>query len=180
MAIADHPSLTPVTGADLNDFTTNAGAIFGAGGLGATVPGVSYAYKTSADGVVTSATLTLSITSATAHWAGAGFSDGTPNSAPSGPELVAIRRVEALNKAHEQKHIDSSKAVFASKKTQLEAKMVGKTPDQLDAISAEMMAALIAACETLHSTEGLIQTSGSGSSIQIQVLPAGPGGCAFS
>ena len=165
-------SLRDVTGSTVNEFMQNAGAIFGAGVLGETKPSLELKWKAT-NGAITSATLTLTITSRTAHWSGPGASKVAPDAA----NRDAINRIEALNKAHEQRHIDTFQSTFDAKRADIEKKYVGVMTTATDAVTSQMTDALTAACETLHSTEGLIDVVRQGNTFTITVKPQGPGGC---
>jgi len=169
--------LTNIFASTVDEFTDNAANIFGAGTLGQTNAHVSANWTLDQNGKIASATLSLSITSTTAHWAGSGVSEGKRLPQPDAANRTAIDRVEALNKAHEQKHIDTYQSAFNAKKAEIERKFVGKSPDDADAITAEMTKALRDACEALHATEGLVTVTHQGPTISVSVSPAGPGGC---
>jgi hypothetical protein len=89
--------LTNVTGTTVDEFMQNAGAIFGAGTLGETKPSLNVKWKADQNGNITSATMTLAITSTTAHWAGPGMSNGKRLAQPDAANRNAIDRIEALN-----------------------------------------------------------------------------------
>ena len=169
--------LTNIFASTVDEFTDNAANIFGAGTLGQTNAHVSANWTLDQNGKIASATLSLSITSTTAHWAGSGVSEGKRLPQPDAANRTAIDRVEALNKAHEQKHIDTYQSAFNAKKAEIERKFVGKSPDDTDAVTAEMTKALRDACEALHATEGLVTVTHQGPTISVSVSPAGPGGC---
>jgi len=169
--------LTNIFASTVDEFTDNAANIFGAGTLGQTNAHVSANWTLDQNGKIASATLSLSITSTTAHWAGSGVSEGKRLPQPDAANRTAIDRVEALNKAHEQKHIDTYQSAFNAKKAEIERKFVGKSPDDADAVTAEMTKALRDACEALHATEGLVTVTHQGPTISVSVSPAGPGGC---
>jgi thioredoxin-like negative regulator of GroEL len=169
--------LTNVFGSTVAEFTSNAADIFGAGTLGETKPHISVSFATDENGKVTRATLTLAITSTTAHWAGSGMSEGKPAPQPNAANKYAIARIESLNKAHEQKHIDTYQSAFNAKKAELEKKYIGSSLSDAAAITGDMEDALRAACETLHSTEGIVNVVTQGDTFTISVSPAGPGGC---
>jgi uncharacterized protein YukE len=126
---------------------------------------------------LTKATLSLTITSATAHWIGPGLRDGKPAPQPDGVNRTAITDIEAKNRAHEQKHIDGSQSVFDSKKDQIEKNMIGKTKEEFQTAFDALNAALKAKCEELHKTEGLITWTFQNGAYSIVVKPGGPGGC---
>src|SRR3954467_961418 len=96
---------TNIFASTVDEFTDNAAAVFGAGTLGETRPHVSVNWRLGADGTITSATMTMTIASTTAHWAGSGMRDGKRQPQPDATNRTAIDRVEALNRAHEQRHI---------------------------------------------------------------------------
>jgi hypothetical protein len=155
----------------------NAAAIFGAGTLGETKPNISVKWRADQNNNITSATMTLSITSKTAHWAGSGTRGGNPLPQPDAANRTAIHTVEALNKGHEQRHIDTYQIAFNAKKAEIEKKFIGKSTSDADAITAEMGQALLAACEALHAKEGLITVTPQGNTFSVIVSPQGPGGC---
>lgn len=169
--------LTNIYANTVDDFTAGAAAIFGAGTLGETKPHISVKWSLDENGKITTATMTLTISSTTAHWAGSGKKNGKPLPQPDAANRTAIDRVEALNKAHEQKHIDTYQSTFDAKKAEIEKKYVGKTASEAAAVTAEMGDALLAACEALHKTEGLVTVTHTGDQISVAVSPAGPGGC---
>ena len=169
--------LTNIFATTVDEFADNAANIFGAGTLGQTNAHVSAKWTLDQNSKIASAALSLSITSTTAHWAGSGIRDGKRLPQPDGMNRTAIDRVEALNKAHEQRHIDTYQSAFNAKKAEIERKFVGKSPDDADAITVEMGQALRDACEALHATEGLVSVTHQGATISVSVSPAGPGGC---
>ena len=128
--------LTNIFASTVDEFADNAANIFGAGTLGQTNAHVSAKWTLDQNSKIASATLSLSITSTTAHWAGSGIRDGKRLPQPDGMNRTAIDRVEALNKAHEQRHIDTYQSAFNAKKAEIERKFVGKSPDDADAITA--------------------------------------------
>ena len=170
-------SLTNIFASDVDEFMENAAALFGAGTLGETKPHLSFKWTLDKDSKISSATATLSITATTAHWAGSGVSGGKHKPQPDGANRTAIDRIEALNKAHEQKHVDTYQAAFDAKKAAAEQKLVGKTESEADAVTAELGQALRDACEALHATEGLVTVTTQGATISVTVGPSGPGGC---
>lgn len=169
--------LTNIFASTIDDFTDGAAAIFGAGTLGETKPHISVKWSLDENGKITKATMTLAISSTTAHWAGSGKKNGKAQPQPDAANRTAIDRLEALNKAHEQKHIDTYQSAFDAKKAEIEKKFPGKTASEAEAVTAEMGDALLAACEALHKTEGLVTVTHAGSQISVAVSPAGPGGC---
>jgi hypothetical protein len=121
--------------------------------------------------------MTLSITSTTARWTGPGMRNGKRLPQPDAANRNAIDRVEALNRAHEQRHIDTYQWTFNAKKAEIERKFIGKSPSDADAITGEMGQALLDACEALHAKEGLVTVTHQGNAISVSVSPQGPGGC---
>ena len=169
--------LTNIFASTVDDFADGAAVLFGAGALGETKPHISVNWSLDENSKIESATITLTISSTTAHWAGSGKKNGKPQQQPDAANRTAIDRVEALNKAHEQKHIDTYQSTFDAKKAEIEKKYLGKTAIEAGAVTAEMGDALLAACEALHKTEGLVTVTHTGSQISVSVSPAGPGGC---
>ncbi|HEX3948732.1 MAG TPA: hypothetical protein VHW95_02655 [Steroidobacteraceae bacterium] len=171
------PTLKSCFGSTVDEFMQSAGSVFGQGLLGNTQCALNAKYNFDPQSKITKSTLSLQITSATAHWVGPGVRDGKHAPQPDGPNRHAIARAEALNKSHEQKHIDGYQSVFDNKKSEMEKKMIGQTAAEAAKTVAEMNAALKAACEALHKTEGLISVNQQGSAISIVVQPEGPGAC---
>jgi hypothetical protein len=173
MAVA----LTNIFASTVDEFTENAAAVFGAGTLGETKPRLSFKWSLDENSKIASATVTLSITATTAHWAGPGLSGGKHKPQPDAANKAAIVRVEALNKAHEQKHIDTYQSTFDAKKTAAEKRLIGMTESEAGAVRDELGKALRDACEALHATEGLVTVTTQGATITVTVGPSGPGGC---
>jgi hypothetical protein len=169
-------TLKPVFGSTVDEFIENAGSEFGQGMLGKTSAELKWKCVF-AQKKVTKATLSLKITSATAHWAGPGIRNGKPAPQPDSANRQAIARVEALNKSHEENHIKSYQSVFNKKKSEIEKKMIGQTEADFPDIYAPLEGALKEACETLHETEGLVSKTVQGGQIVIEVKAAGPGSC---
>jgi hypothetical protein len=161
----------------VDEFSDNAAAEFGPGTLGETKPHVSVNWRLGDDGRITSATMTMTISSRTAHWAGSGISNGRHLPQPDAANRTAIDRVEALNRAHEQRHIDTYRSTFDAQRAAIERQYVGRTETEADAVTAQMAQALLDACEALHRTEGLVTVTHTGTQISVAVRPAGPGGC---
>jgi hypothetical protein len=164
-------------GGTVDEFIQSANSEFGEGLLGETKFALDAKWMLDAENKIIHPTLSLKITSATAHWAGPGFRDGKPAPRPDALNRDAIARVEALNTSHEQKHIDGFQRIFNNRKREFERKLIGQTEEEAAQTVAEMTDALNAACEELHETEGLISVSLQGSRFSIQVQPRGPGGC---
>ena len=118
---------TNIFASTVDEFTEGAFAVFGQGTLGETRPRVSASWRRGEDGKITSATLSLTINATTAHWAGSGMRDGRRQPQPDAANRTAIDRVEALNRAHEQRHIDTYQSTFDAHKTEVERLYVGKT-----------------------------------------------------
>lgn len=171
------PTLKNCFGSTVAEFQQSAANIFGEGLLGDTRFALSTNYNFDTQSKITKATLSMTITSATAHWAGPGLRGGRPAVQPNAANRDAIARIEALNKSHEQKHIDGYQSTFNNKKGDIEKKMIGQTADEAATTLTEMNDALKAACEALHSTEGLISVTQSGGAFSIVVQPEGPGAC---
>jgi hypothetical protein len=159
----------------VQQFTAGAGKLFH-GQYGETKPRVTQSF-TSTGGKIDGLTLSMTIASATAHWAGPGMKDGKPAPQPDPANRHAIDQIEALNRAHEQKHIDTYQAAFDANKDSIEQQFVGKPEAQANAAVAAMNAVLKAACETLHQSEGYIDADLQGDAYVVSVQPAGPGGC---
>jgi hypothetical protein len=171
------PTLKNCFGSTLDEFMQSAGSVFGQGLLGDTRSALSAKYSFDTQNKITKSTLSLTITSATAHWAGPGIHAGKHAQQPDAPNRDAIARVEALNKSHEQKHIDGYQSAFNNKKAEIEGKMIGQTEAESAKTLSEMNGALKAACEALHKTEGLISVIRQGGAFSIVVQPEGPGAC---
>jgi hypothetical protein len=176
-------SVTPIDcyGSSVDEFMQNARRVIGQGLLGKTTCEPTYDCKLDAQNKITNAKLSLEITSKTAHWAGPGFRDAKHTKRAPQPDTAnrnAIMSVEALNKQHEQHHIDGYQKVFDKQKSTFEKKMIGQTiKEAQETTLAELNDALKAACEELHTTEGLISVIQQGGAFQVVVQPEGPGGC---
>jgi hypothetical protein len=170
------PTLKNCFGSTVDQFRQSAGSAFGQGLLGDTRFALG-AKWTIVSGKITKPTLSLKITSATAHWAGPGLQGGKHGPQPDAANRTAIAQIEALNKSHEQKHIDGYQSVFDGKKSDIEKKLVGQTEVESAKTIAEMSDALKAACETLHKTEGLIVVTQQAGAFSIAVQAEGPGAC---
>jgi hypothetical protein len=170
------PTLKSCFGSTVDEFAQSAGSVFGDGVFGRTTFALAKDFE-STNKKLTKATLSLTITSATAHWAGPGLRDGKHAPQPDATNKDAIARIEALNKAHEQRHIDGDQSVFDSKKSEIEKNMIGKTKEEFEAAFADLNKALKAACEELHKTEGLIVWTFQNGAYSIVVKPQGSGGC---
>jgi hypothetical protein len=174
--MAQTPTLTSCTGSTVDEFGQSAANAFGAGLLGDTRFAVNANWNLS-NNKITKPTLSLTITSATAHWTGPGIRDGKPAPQPDAANRIAIVDIEAKNKSHEQKHINGFQSTFDGKKSDIERRLVGQTEVQAATTIQEMNDALKAACEALHKTEGLITWTLQGTAYSIVVKPAGPGNC---
>jgi hypothetical protein len=170
------PTLRNCFGSTVDEFAQSAGSLFGQGLLGDTRFALEANWNITNRKII-NATLTLKITSATAHWAGPGVRAGKQAPQPDAPNRNAITNMEALNKSHEQKHINGYQSVFDSKKNDVEKKLVGQTEGEAAKTIEEMKDALKAACEALHKTEGLITWTFQGGAYSIVVKPRGPGAC---
>jgi hypothetical protein len=170
------PTLTNCFGSTVDEFAQSAASTFGPGLLGDTRFAVEAKWNLS-NSKITKPTLSLRITSATAHWVGPGLRDGKPAPQPDVANRNAIASIESLNKSHEQKHIDGYQSTFNSKKSDIERKLIGQTEAEAAKTIQEMNDALKAACEALHKTEGLITWTLQGGAYSIVVKPAGPGNC---
>jgi hypothetical protein len=170
--------LVDCVGSTVTDFMQDAGTKFGTGSLGKTTPSVSYAYDDDGKNKLAKVTLTLSTVSRTAHWAGSGMKDGKPALAPDAANKSAIDRVEAMNKAHEQRHIDTYQTTFDAQKDAVQNRAVGKPISGASAAKDEMLALLLSACEDLHKTEGDMDVTRQGDAFRVVPKPRGPGGCA--
>ena len=171
--------VTPVDvfASTIDEFVQNAAAIFGAGTLGKTKTRVEFNTRIGSDHKVTHATLTLTINSRTAHWAGPGMSGGKLKPRPDTANMNAITRAESLNRSHEQNHVTTAQSAFDRLKGDIEKRMVGQTMEDASKIAAEMDTALTNACETLHKSEGMINVTRTGAGITVAVSAQGPGGC---
>jgi hypothetical protein len=159
----------------VSEFTKGAAALFN-GDYGRTRPSVTQSF-TSTGGKIDSLTLSITITAATAHWAGPSMKGGKPGPQPDSANRHAIDQIEALNRAHEQKHVDTYQDTFDKKKDDIQKQMIGKLETQADDAVKAMNVELKAACETLHQTEGYIDANLQGDAYVVTVQAAGPGGC---
>jgi hypothetical protein len=169
--------LVDCVGSTVTDFMQDAGTKFGTGSLGKTKPTVSYAYDDDGNNKLAKVTLTLSIVSRTAHWVGSGMKDGKPALAPDAANKNAIDRVEAINKAHEQRHIDTYQSTFDGQKDAVQKRAIGKPVSAKESAKDEMLALLLAACEDLHKTEGDMDVTRQGDAFRVVPKPRGAGGC---
>jgi hypothetical protein len=167
------PSDAAIEASSLAEFRSGAEAKFGPGTLGKTKYAAAYTFRAS-NNKITTATLTLQLDSQTAHWVGPGADKGKAQPSPDAANRNAISVVESLNRQHEQHHIDTTKAAFHKLKDDIEKRMVGQTQTEADTTFNEMTSALTAACETLHSTEGLIEVD---AVLHATVKAQGAGGC---
>ena len=159
----------------VQQFTAGAGKLFH-GQYGETKPRVTQSF-TSTGGKIDSLKLSMTIDSATAHWAGPPMVGGKPGPQPDNANRHAIDQIESLNRAHEQKHIDTYEATFKAKKDEIEKQAIGTPEAQANDAVTAMNAELKAACETLHESEGFIDANLQGDAYVITVQAAGPGGC---
>lgn len=114
----------------------------------------------------------LSTETSRVHWAGA------QSKQPDQANLDAIRRVEAMNAAHEKNHRDSYQKAFDDNKAALEKELIGKTEKEIPDVLKKMKKKLKDACEKLHGSEGNITVQqASNGTFSISETAEGPGGC---
>lgn len=106
------------------------------------------------------------------HWA------GPQKTKPDKANADAIKKVEDLNKKHEEAHRDGYEKAFKKLKAKLEKDLVGKDEDELDDAVKQMKDAMTDACETLHKSGGMINVDdGGGGKIKVTESAEGAGGC---
>lgn len=166
--------LLPVKADTVQDFMDNAHKAIGDDTkIGDTSSKLSLKFDTdSKTKMIKSATFSLTTSITRAHWVGAA------KVKPDKENEAAIKKIESLNKAHEEAHRKGYEAAFKKNKEALEKELVGMKPDDADQVVKKMQAALTKACEDLHKKGGMIDFVDNGKGkITVAESAEGPGGC---
>jgi hypothetical protein len=163
----------------LSDFIEAAAKKYGAGSLGKTEPVTTREPFLFKGGKLTKISFTFKATVDSAAFGG-GKHKGKPDKA----NRDAITQVVHLALEHERKHKAGYEAAFKQWNAQAVKDLKAGTfkdkkeaEDAIDAKMLELNAKLRDACLDLHSTEGLIQVTRKGGSIDVTMTAAGKIGC---